>query len=185
MWMLSPPSSPALKIFRAPYLFLVYPAAFRSFLKVVMYISMSPSFMQSVWISFSALTPLAMSVKVSLKVLVNSSQSSLSFWAYPWVSFLSMASCCSLAQSSTFLLQMQLRHNATHLQRMQKAGFLSFNFHHLMQECINFLALSLLTLKALGVEPSRLVLFEGAGASGGFWMVIVVLASANISGVVM
>ncbi len=35
------------------------------------------------------------------------------------------------------------------------------------------------------MEPSRLVLFEGAGASGGFWMVIVVLASANISGVVM
>jgi len=47
------------------------------------------------------------------------------------------------------------------------------------------LALSLLPSKGLGREPSRLFLFKGAGTSGGFWVVIVVLASANIAGTVM
>jgi len=90
-------SSPVLNIFRALCSFSVYLVAFRSFLKVVMYILMLPSYMQSVWILFSTLTLLAMSMKVSLKVLANSSQSSSSFQAYLWVSFQSMASYCSSA----------------------------------------------------------------------------------------
>jgi len=39
--------------------------------------------------------------------------------------------------------------------------------------------------KGLGVDPNKLVPFEGAGVFWGFWVVIVVLASADITGAVV
>ena len=50
---------------------------------------------------------------------------------------------------------------------------------------MNSLAISLLPSKGLGGEPRRLFPFKGAGASGGFWVVIMVLASADIAGAMM
>ncbi len=40
-------------------------------------------------------------------------------------------------------------------------------------------------MQKCALHCSKIVLFEGAGASGGFWVVIVVLASADMVGAVM